>query len=110
MNLHDVYNGFNDQPAGEPAAVDFLQAIYAALKPGGVLGVIDHVGIEGQDNAELHRMLPQQARDALTKAGFMIEAESELLANAGDDHTKNVFDPAVRGHTDQFMFRARKPR
>jgi predicted methyltransferase len=58
----------------------------------------------------LHRMLPQQARDVLTKAGFKIEAESSLLANPADDHTKGVFDPSVRGHTDQFMFRARKPR
>jgi predicted methyltransferase len=119
MNLHDVYNGWpppfceprcNDQPAGEPAAVEFLKAIYAALKPGGVLGVIDHVGVAGEDNAKLHRMLPQQARDALVKAGFTVEAESTLLANAADDHTKMVFDPAVRGHTDQFVFRARKPR
>ena len=110
MNLHDIYNGFNNQPAGEPAAVEFLKAIYAALKPGGVLGVIDHVGVAGQDNAKLHRMLPQQARDALTKAGFTIEAESKLLANPADDHTKGVFDPAIRGKTDQFMFRARKPR
>jgi predicted methyltransferase len=110
MNLHDIYNGFNGQPAGEPPALDFLKAIYAALKPGGVLALIDHVGVAGQDNAKLHRMLPQQARDAITKAGFTIEAESKLLANAADDHTKMVFDPAVRGHTDQFMFRARKPR
>jgi predicted methyltransferase len=110
MNLHDIYNGFNGQPAGEPAAVDFLKAIYAGLKPGGVLGLIDHVGVAGQDNAKLHRMLPQQARDAITKAGFTIEAESKLLANPADDHTKGVFDPAIRGKTDQFMFRARKPR
>ena len=110
MNLHDIYNGYADQPGGEPAAVEFLKSIYDVLKPGGVLGVIDHVGIAGQDNAKLHRMQPQQARDALTKAGFKIEAESKLLANAGDDHTKGVVDPALRGHTDQFMFRARKPR
>jgi len=110
MNLHDIYNGFQNQPAGEPAAVELLKAAYSALKPGGVLGLIDHVGVAGQDNAKLHRMLPQQARDAITKAGFTIEAESKLLANSADDHTKMVFDPAVRGHTDQFMFRARKPR
>ena len=110
MNLHDIYNGFQNQPAGEPAAIELLKAAYSALKPGGVLGLIDHVGVAGQDNAKLHRMLPQQARDAITKAGFTIEAESKLLANSADDHTKMVFDPAVRGHTDQFMFRARKPR
>ncbi len=110
MNLHDIYNGFGNQPAGEAPAVEFVKTLYAALKPGGVLGVIDHVGVAGQDNAMLHRMLPQQARDVLTKAGFTIEAESTLLANPADDHTKVVFDPAVRGHTDQFLFRARKPR
>jgi predicted methyltransferase len=110
MNLHDVYNGYNGQPGSEAAAVDFLKSVYATLKPGGVLGVIDHVGIEGQDNATLHRMLPQQARDAILKAGFTIEAESSLLANPADDHTKHVFEPSVRGSTDQFVFRARKPR
>ena len=110
QNLHDVYNGYGDQAGGEAPAVEFLKAIYAVLKPGGTLGLIDHIGIAGQDNAVLHRMLPQQARDALTKAGFTIEAESTILANPADDHTKGVFDPAIMGHTDQFMFRARKPR
>lgn len=110
LNLHDVYNGYGDQPAGEAAAVGFLRSIYGALKPGGVLGVIDHVGVAGQDNKALHRMLPQQARDAITKAGFVIEAESPLLKHPQDDHTKNVFEPSIRGKTDQFLIRARKPR
>ena len=109
LNLHDVYNGYNDVPGGEAVAVGFLASVYAGLKPGGVLGVIDHVGIEGQDNKALHRMLPQQARDALIKAGFTIEAESEILANPADDHAKGVFDPTIRGTTDQFVIRARKP-
>src|SRR5688572_26609252 len=110
LNLHDIYNGYADQAGGETPAVEFLKAIHAVLKPGGVLGLIDHVGVAGQDNTALHRMLPQQARDALTKAGFTIEAESTILANPADNHTKAVFDPAIMGRTDQFMFRARKPR
>ena len=110
LNLHDVYNGYGDQPGGDAATVGFLRTIHAALKPGGILGVIDHVGVAGKDNKTLHRMLPQQARDAITKAGFTIEAESPLLAHSGDDHSKNVFDPTIRGKTDQFVIRARKPR
>jgi predicted methyltransferase len=110
LNLHDLYGGFQGNPGSEAQAVGFLQAVYAALKPGGVLGVIDHVGIAGQDNAAFHRMLPQQARDVITKAGFTIEAESSVLAQPADDHTKPVWDPAVSGKTDQFMIRARKPR
>lgn len=109
LNLHDLYNGYMDVAGSEQAAVDFLTAIFAALKPGGVLGVIDHVGIDGQDNKALHRMLPQQARDVLRKAGFTIEAESNMLANPADDHTKIVVDPAIRFKTDQFMIRARRP-
>jgi len=75
-----------------------------------VARLIDHVGVAGQDTRNCTGMLPQQARDAITKAGFTIEAESKLLANPADDHTKGVFDPAIRGKTDQFMVRARKPR
>jgi predicted methyltransferase len=103
LNLHDLYNGQN----GEAAAVAFAKGVYDALKPGGVFGVIDHVGIAGQDNASFHRMQLAQARDVLTKAGFRIEAESNILANPADDHTKGVRDMAR--HTDQFLIRARKP-
>jgi len=47
--------------------------------------------------------------DALA-AGFKLDAESSILANKSDDHTNNVFDPSVRGHTDQFLFRFKKPK
>jgi hypothetical protein len=102
LNLHDLYNGQN----GEATAVAFAKGVYDALKPGGVFGVIDHVGIAGQDNAGFHRLQVAQARDVLTKAGFTIEAESNILANPADDHTKGVRDMAR--HTDQFLIRARK--
>lgn len=104
QNLHDLYN-----MGGEPAAVAFLKDVYDALKSGGVLCVIDHVGNDGQDNKPLHRIPVATARDLIKKAGFTIEAESTLLQNPADDHTKGMRDTAVRGHTDQFMIRARKP-
>ena len=103
LNLHDLYNGQN----GEAAAVAFAKGVYDALKPGAVFGVIDHVGIEGQNNAQFHRIQLGQAKDVLTKAGFRIEAESNILHNPADDHTKGVRDMAR--HTDQFLIRARKP-
>ncbi|HVY67012.1 MAG TPA: methyltransferase [Gammaproteobacteria bacterium] len=105
LNMHDIYNG----PGGEAAAVAFAKGVFDALKPGGVFGVIDHAGIAGQDNAKFHRIQEQQAKDVLTKAGFVIEAESNILHNPADDHTKGVRDPSVAGHTDQFLIRARKP-
>ncbi|HEY8519568.1 MAG TPA: methyltransferase [Gammaproteobacteria bacterium] len=105
LNLHDLYN-----MGGEDAALPLLQGVYAALKPGGVFGLIDHVGVEGQDNRTMHRIPTQTARDLLQKAGFTIEAESDLLANPADDHTKGVRDPSLERRTDQFLIKARKPR
>jgi predicted methyltransferase len=105
LNMHDIYNG----QGGEAAALALAKGVYDALKPGGVFGVIDHVGVAGQDNAQLHRIQLQQTKDVLTKAGFTIEAESDILKNAADDHTKRVFDPSLTRHTDQFLIRARKP-
>jgi len=103
LNLHDIYNG-----DGEDAAVAVLAAVLSVLKPGGVLGVVDHIGVAGADNAALHRMQPEQARAAAIAAGFVIEAESDVLANPEDDHAKMVFDPGIRGNTDRFILRLKK--
>jgi predicted methyltransferase len=104
QNLHDIANG-----RGEEAAVAMLKAVFAALKPGGVFGVVDHVGVAGQDNAKLHRMEKATAVRLLEQAGFVVEAESDVLANPADDHTKGVFDGSLERATDQFLLRARKP-
>ncbi len=104
LNFHDVYNSY-----GPDAAVGFLSAIRATLKPGGVLGVIDHAGVPGADNNELHRIDPALAVASAEAAGFVIEENRNILASATDDHTKNVFDPAVRGQTDRFILKLTNP-
>jgi predicted methyltransferase len=103
LNLHDLYNG-----GGADAALPLLQSIYDALKPGGVFGLIDHRGIAGQDNAALHRMEASAARRLLTQVGFIVEAESGLLANVADDRLRGAGDEALARNTDRFLMRARK--
>ena len=104
LNFHDVYNR-------DPAlATNFLKGVYMTLKPGGAFVVIDHVGVEGADNTQLHRVPKQKALDAAKAAGFTIDAESNILAHPDDDHTKGVFDGSLRGKTDQFILRLRKPK
>ena len=102
--LHDFY--YRD---GEENALAFLASIHNALKPGGTLGVMDHVGIESEDNKSLHRMTPHLARDLLTRSGFEIDAESDMFANPEDDHRLMVYNDEIYLKTDRFLFRARKP-
>src|SRR6202789_2113629 len=109
QNYHDLYDKFMG-PAVVPA---FNKAVFAALKPGGVYVVLDHAaaagsGISATDT--LHRIDPARVKADVLAAGFKLDAESSILANASDDHTKNVFDPSVRGHTDQFLYRFKKPK
>lgn len=103
LNLHDNAN------RSDEAGMAFLTAIYGALAPGGVLGLVDHVGIDGQDNAALHRIEKARAREMITRAGFEIEAESNMLMNGADDHTLNIRDESLGRATDRMLFRARKP-
>jgi predicted methyltransferase len=102
--LHDFY--YRD---GETEALLYLKSIRRALKPGGVLGVTDHVGVDGQKNGDLHRLEVPKARDLLRQAGFIIEAESSILANPEDDHLVHVYSDSIYRRTDRFVFRARKP-
>lgn len=104
LNFHDVYNSY-----GAPAATGMLTAIKAKLKPGGVLGLIDHTGDAGVDNEATHRIDPALAVATAEAAGFTVDRNDALLAGAGDDHSKNVFDPAVRGKTDRFILKLTKP-
>jgi len=108
QNYHDLYNKFMG-PADVPG---FNKAVFAALKPGGVYVVLDHAATAGSGvgaTDTLHRIDPARVKSDVLAAGFRLDGESSILANKADDHTKNVFDPSVRGHTDQFLFRFKKP-
>ena len=103
LNLHDINN------RGPEAVQLFLGDVIKALKPGGVFGVIDHEGIEGQDNQALHRMEVAAAIDSLEAAGFVVEEVSNILDNPADDHTLQIWNEALGRNTDRFLIRARKP-
>jgi len=103
LNFHDVYNG-----SGPEAADAFLASVYAFLAPGGVLGIVDHAGGVGDDEA-LHRIDEALAVAAAQRAGFAVEATSAILRNDEDDHTRSVFAEGLRGATDRFVLRLRKP-
>lgn len=97
-------------PRVEPDRI--LAELYKAMKPGGVVGVVDHVGPAGDTRVvvdQVHRIDPETVKADFKRAGFVLEAESDALRVPADDHSKNVFDPAVRGKTDRFFFRFRKP-
>jgi predicted methyltransferase len=104
LNLHDIYNRY-----GEESAVGTMKLIYSALKPGGVFGVIDHSGLAGNDNSALHRMQKEDAIRVAKAAGFVVEGDSGLLHDHGDDMSQGVFAEGVRGHTHRFLLKLRKP-
>ena len=104
-NFHDYH--YNEP--GEATALEILLSIKKTLKPGGVLGITDHVGTADHDNRELHRIEPHIIRAALQQAGFIIEAESDLFSNPEDDHSLEVYDEEIYLKTDRVLIRARKP-
>jgi predicted methyltransferase len=88
------------------------RAIFAALKPGGVLGIIDHAAAPGAGASaaeSLHRIEERVVIDEIEAAGFELAGEADFLRNPDDDHTASVFDPSVQGKTDRFVLRFEKP-
>jgi predicted methyltransferase len=112
LNYHDFYweSEKFKVPRTDPNQV--LAALYAAMKPGGIVAVVDHVGPAGDTRAivdKLHRIDPETVKADFQRAGFVLDGQSDMLRMPDDDHTKNVFDPAIRGKTDRFVFRFKKP-
>jgi predicted methyltransferase len=108
QNYHDLHDRF----MGPADVAAFNRHVYAALKPGGVFVVLDHAAAAGSGlgaTDTIHRIDPAAVKAEVTAAGFVFDGESPVLANPADDHAKMVFDPAIRGKTDQFLYRFRKP-
>lgn len=114
--LHLIYHDFyweSEQFKFARMEPDLLLAnLYSGMKPGGIVAVVDHVGKPGNTRdivEKTHRIDPATAKADFVRAGFVLEAESDMFANPADDLDKNVFDPALRGKTDRFVMKFRKP-
>lgn len=104
QNYHDYQNRMD--------IVAFNIKVYEALKPGGLYVIIDHVASAGSgasDTDTLHRIDPALVRKDVEAAGFVFGGANDALRNRDDPHTVSVFDDSIRGHTDQFIYRFRKP-
>ncbi|MFI4976240.1 MAG: class I SAM-dependent methyltransferase [Caulobacterales bacterium] len=109
QNYHDLHDPFIG-PADMKA---FDAGVYAALKPGGLFIVLDHAAAAGSGVSAtntLHRIDPAVVKTEVEAVGFKYVGESTVLRNPADPHTALVFDPAIRHHTDQFIFKFRKPK
>jgi predicted methyltransferase len=116
QNYHDIYGEvsvFAESGSSGPQATAKLDAaVFKALKHGGIYIVIDHAanaGATDKDAHTLHRIDPAVVISQATAAGFVLEARSTLLANPLDLHDKGVFAPEIKGHTDKFVLKFRKP-
>ncbi len=108
QNYHDYPDKFMGKV--DPAVLN--KQVFAALKPGGLWVIIDHVAPAGSGMADtdtLHRIDPAMVKQQVEAAGFVFDGENSALRNPADPHTVKVFDKSIRGHTDQFIYRFRKP-
>jgi predicted methyltransferase len=106
QNYHDLHNFPVD-------VVGFNRTILASLKPGGLYVVLDHSAPAGSglaDTKTLHRIDADVVKQEVTAAGFEFVGASDILANPADSRTAIVFDPSIRGKTDQFILKFRKPK
>ena len=108
QNYHDLHL----KPFATDTASKVNAAAFAALKPGGLYVIVDHYAAAGTGIAPadtLHRIDIEAVKTEVEAAGFVLDGQSDILANPADPLTANVFDPSIRGHTSQFILRFKKP-
>ena len=113
LNYHDLYWESEKYHFPRVDVPKVLAAWFTQVKPGGHVVIIDHAANPGGDPREvadkLHRIDAERVKADMAAAGFVLEGESAVLRRSEDDRTKLVFDPAVRGKTDRFMLKFRRP-
>jgi predicted methyltransferase len=112
LSYHDIYYEdlsiewhMTDGPA-------LLAELIKSLKPGGILGIVDHSAMAGtpsETGGTIHRIDVALVIGEVQAAGFELVARSDILRNPDDDLQVSVFAPEVRGKTDRFVLRFRKP-
>jgi predicted methyltransferase len=112
--LHLFYHDLHTKliQAKGATAADFNRAVYERLKPGGFYVIVDHAAAAGSgtsDTQALHRIDPSSVLEEVEAAGFVLDAESAMLANKDDQHSVKVFDPSIKGQTDRFAYRFVRP-
>lgn len=111
LGFHDIYYEDDSWPAIDGEKL--LEKLYDGLRPGGILGIVDHSAKAGSDPVDsgstLHRIDEAFAKQQIEAAGFTLEASSDILRNAGDDRSIQVFDESIRRQTDRFVLLFRKP-
>jgi predicted methyltransferase len=106
------YHDYPDKFMGPVDLASFNRQVFDALKPGGLYVIVDHAAETGsglRDTETLHRIDPAIVRSQVEAAGFEFVDESDVLRNPADDHTLKVFDKSIRGRTDQFVYKFRRP-
>ena len=114
---HDLFwqptpdGDLNDRP-------EFLRRVFESLKPGGILGIVDHHAEPGSGERDavdprdgLHRIDVEVVMAEVLAAGFELDAESDVLGHPEDTRDWNIFsnDAARRDQTDRFVLRFVKP-
>ena len=112
LDYHDVYWENKERGVVRMDPDAWLKTLYSAMKPGAIVGVVDHAATPGGDTRavveKFHRIDPAVVRRDFRKAGFILIGTSAMYRNPADTHQVLVFDPAIRGKTDRFVMKFRK--
>ena len=112
LGYHDTYYEDVENGWAKIDGAKLLAELHKGRKPGAVLGIVDHnapAGAPPETGGTVHRIDVGLVIREVQAAGFVLDGRSDILKNAQDDYEKSVFDAEIRGKTDRFVLRFRKP-